>query len=236
MRSTTLSPDSVGMVETRRSISRPRTVALMRPSCGRRRSAMFRLAMILMREVTAARSDNGSVSTVCSMPSMRKRTRSVILARLDMDVGGLCLSGARDEIVHEPDDRRLARHVLKAANVILAGPLGGGRSRFAADLGATSVQPLERSLDLAGRHHTLLDRASEQVADGVDRLPVERIGRRNHQGVALLGNRNDAVAHQEIELQVIGEKRYVRQVLGIGEGNAQELGQQPCHMCFRHQA
>ena len=31
--------------------------------------------MILMREVTAARSDSGSVSTVCSMPSRRKRMR-----------------------------------------------------------------------------------------------------------------------------------------------------------------
>src|SRR5690242_15147065 len=45
MRSTTLSPHSVGMVETRKSISRPCTVVLMRPSCGRRRSAMLSCAM-----------------------------------------------------------------------------------------------------------------------------------------------------------------------------------------------
>ena len=71
MRSTTLSPHSVGMVETRKSISRPCTVVLMRPSCGMRRSAMLSCAMILMREVTAARSASGKVSTVCSMPSRR---------------------------------------------------------------------------------------------------------------------------------------------------------------------
>ena len=71
MRKTTLSPSMVGMVETRRSIGLPRTVDLMRPSCGSRRSAMLRCAMILMREVTAARSDRGRVSTVVSTPSMR---------------------------------------------------------------------------------------------------------------------------------------------------------------------
>ena len=84
-------------------------------------------------------------------------------------------------------------------------------------VGAAAVQPLERALDLAGRHHALLDRASEQVADGVDRLAVEGIGRGHHQRVALLGDRNDAVAHQEAELQAIGEQRHVRQVLGVGQ-------------------
>ena len=71
MRRTTLSPSMVGMVEMRRSIGLPRTVALTRPSCGSRRSAMLRWAMILMRDVTAARSGKGSVSTVVSTPSIR---------------------------------------------------------------------------------------------------------------------------------------------------------------------
>jgi len=52
MRRTTLSPCRVGEVAMRKSVSRPCTVRLIRPSCGRRRSAMFRCAMILMRDTT----------------------------------------------------------------------------------------------------------------------------------------------------------------------------------------
>ena len=46
-----------------------------------------------------------------------------------------------------------------------------------ADGGAAAVQPLERTLDVAGGHHALLDRPAEQIADGLDRLRVEGIGR-----------------------------------------------------------
>ena len=73
----TASPNCVGTTETRYSFWAPPTVALMRPSCGNRRSAMSRFAITLMRETTAAwnltRPSGTAIST--SMPSMRKRTR-----------------------------------------------------------------------------------------------------------------------------------------------------------------
>src|SRR5262249_20644976 len=47
MRRTTLSPNAVGTVETRRSMSTPRTAILMRPSCGSRRSAMSSLPPLM---------------------------------------------------------------------------------------------------------------------------------------------------------------------------------------------
>ena len=50
-RNTTDSPNCVGKLETRKSICRPAIGKLMRPSCGRRRSEMFRFAMTLMREI-----------------------------------------------------------------------------------------------------------------------------------------------------------------------------------------
>ena len=53
-RMTMPSPWTIGMIETRTSISRPWTRILMRPSCGRRFSAMFSRAMILMRLTIAA--------------------------------------------------------------------------------------------------------------------------------------------------------------------------------------
>ncbi len=57
------SPWMVGTVETRMSTRRPWAVTRMRPSCGRRRSAMFISAMILMRDVSAACSPRGGDST-----------------------------------------------------------------------------------------------------------------------------------------------------------------------------
>ncbi len=53
-RITTPSPWTLGSVTTRRSTCRPSTTKPTRPSCGRRFSAMFSSAMILMREITPA--------------------------------------------------------------------------------------------------------------------------------------------------------------------------------------
>ena len=64
---------------------------------------------------------------------------------------------------------------------------------------------------------------------------VEGIGGGDHQRVALLGERNDAVAHQEAELQAIGQQRHLGEILRIGESDAEELGQQPGHVGLRHQ-
>ena len=51
-RSTTDSPNCVGSVLTRKSTCRPAMCVWMRPSCGMRRSAMFRLDMTFTREIT----------------------------------------------------------------------------------------------------------------------------------------------------------------------------------------
>ncbi len=79
-RITIFSPHSVGRHETRKSRSRLRSstfiLILMRPSCGRRFSAMSSLAMILTRDVSGSFSFMGSAITLYRMPSMRKRTRN----------------------------------------------------------------------------------------------------------------------------------------------------------------
>ena len=61
MRITTFSPKAVGRVETRSSISRPSRSVLMRPSCGRRFSAMSMREIILMRETIGGWTPPGSV-------------------------------------------------------------------------------------------------------------------------------------------------------------------------------
>ena len=56
------SPWMVGTLDTRMSIRRAFKVMRMRPSWGRRRSAMFSSAISLMREVTAACRRRGGAS------------------------------------------------------------------------------------------------------------------------------------------------------------------------------
>ena len=60
---TTDSPCVVGRQETRRSTGRPATVIAMRPSCGMRRSAMLRFAMILTREMMAGAMETSGAFT-----------------------------------------------------------------------------------------------------------------------------------------------------------------------------
>ncbi len=70
---TTASPCSIGITDTRMSTSLFFTRILMRPSCGTRFSAIFKLLKILMRETIAGwnRLICAGTDTSCKRPSMR---------------------------------------------------------------------------------------------------------------------------------------------------------------------
>ncbi len=72
-RMTMLSPNMVGSTDTRRSTGLPPTTSSMRPSWGRRRSAMSRLDMTLIREAMAMAMCRGGGTISYSTPSMRYR-------------------------------------------------------------------------------------------------------------------------------------------------------------------
>ena len=86
---TTFSPYTVGSVATRRSMLRPLTFIVMRPSCGMRRSAMLMSAMTFRRVITPAWMLRGERITSCSTPSMRNRMRRSV------SVGSTWMSDAR---------------------------------------------------------------------------------------------------------------------------------------------
>ena len=73
-RSTARSPWAPGRVDTRTSTARVPRRSEMRPSCGRRFSAMSSSAMIFRREINAACSALLGRTTSRSVPSTRKRT------------------------------------------------------------------------------------------------------------------------------------------------------------------
>ena len=71
-RSTASSPNRFGMIETRKSISRPSTTTWKRPSCGTRRSAMSSSDITLMREMAWCAISRLSIClTTSSTPSRR---------------------------------------------------------------------------------------------------------------------------------------------------------------------
>ena len=76
-RSTARSPWALGRVDTRTSTARVPMRSEMRPSWGRRFSAMSRSAMIFRREISAACSARLGCTTSRSVPSTRKRTLEV---------------------------------------------------------------------------------------------------------------------------------------------------------------
>jgi len=78
MRITTDSPYKVGTVLTRMSTLRPSNRRAMWPSCGTKRSAMFMLAMILIRETIAGCSCLGGLGRSARTPSMRYLILSVL--------------------------------------------------------------------------------------------------------------------------------------------------------------
>ena len=117
---------------------------------------MFSSAMILIREVTAARRRLGGVSASKSTPSMRYRTRRRVLERLDVDVGGVGLDRVLDQEVDEADDRRVERHVPERGEVL-----------------ASRLVP---ALVVPHRLDDLLDRGRAGAEVPLDRLEDRRLG------------------------------------------------------------
>ena len=187
MRITIDSPRTTGSVATRRSTWRPSTDSPMRPSCGTRRSAMSRLAMIFTREIRPghelARHGRGvhhdAVDAVAHA--------HVAGARLEVDVGGAAAHGVGDHRVDELDDRRLVGLVAQLDH------LGGARVGLLLELldrVAEARQLADQRVDVLGRG----DRAAHLVAgrhrDVVEREHVGRVGGRDEQRSARRGRRS----------------------------------------------
>ena len=145
------------MVETRMSSRRPSRPIRIRPSWGRRRSAMFSSAMILMREVTAARRRLGGVSASNSTPSIRYRTRRA------SSNGSMWTSEAPALIAFSI--RRFTSRTTGASNAM-------SRSEV-----RSSLAGLLAALVLAHGLDDLLDRGGARAEVALDRLEDRGLGR-----------------------------------------------------------
>ena len=123
----------------------------MRPSCGRRRSAMSRFAMILI-----ARDHRGREAARRRLDFVQHAVDPVahgqpVLERLDVDVRRARFERVGDDERHEADDRRLGREVLQVLDVGVESELVALLD-VADDLAdrraARAVEALERRVEL----------------------------------------------------------------------------------------
>ncbi len=115
---TIFSPQIVGKTETRKSISRPLpSLSLMRPSCGRRRSAMSSDAMILMRLVMRVLQLERRRHLLGEHAVDAVAHAELLLVRLDVDVARALLDGVEEDHVDEADDRRVLAGLLELEEV-----------------------------------------------------------------------------------------------------------------------
>ena len=128
---------------------------------------MLSFAMILMRETIGGAQARRRRRALAQHAVDAVAHREAVLERLDMDVGGAALDGARDQQVDEPDDRRLAGEVAQPVDVLVrAGILGildlvddlAERTLLAA------IEALMGELDVGWRGDADLDRLAGRAA------------------------------------------------------------------------
>ncbi len=144
-RSEMLSPFTVGIVETRTSIAPATVVRLMRPSCGRRRSAMSMWAITFRREMMAlwsTRSCGGHGDFVEDAVDA-VADAEIVFERLDVDVRRALGDGFADDLVDELDHAGLGIVVRDVERGVLLDALEGAvvLEDFLEDIRADAVQP-----------------------------------------------------------------------------------------------
>ena len=150
-RSTTRSPRPAGIVDTRTSTGRPAMRSPMRPSCGRRFSAMSSFAMTLMRDTTAFAIAFCGAQHFAQHAVDAEAHDETVLVRLDVDVRRAFLDRFGQERVDQADDRRV---VLAFEQVFGFGQFVGERL---ADRGARR----DRTPSRAHRRPARRDRAAD---------------------------------------------------------------------------
>ena len=134
------------------------------PSCGSRRSAMFKPARIFMREMSACGITPAGAGMARNRPSTRMRTVSPVTERLDMDIAGAQFDRAFEQIVERAHHRRAAREVAQAVDIVIA-VNAFARGDFG---GLAAVQPLENRGNVLERGNDDLDAVAENDFCGAD--------------------------------------------------------------------
>ena len=194
---TTDSPWTLGSVTTRRSTWWPSIVRPTRPSCGTRRSAMSRSAMIFTRLTTPETMRSRDRRRLDEHAVDAEAHAHVRALGLEVDVGRALLDRLGDDLVDELDDRRvvgglaqvddLGRAVL---DVVLA-----RRSWSTATTSSRRVMRLMSVRDVLAAGDRGADLEARHDRDVVDGQDVGGVGHGDEHGALVdVGDRDGLVA------------------------------------------
>ncbi len=200
-RRTIFSPQIVGRTETRKSISLPLPIfSLMRPSCGRRRSAMSSEAMILRRLERAFFSFSGGCISSISTPSMRYRTRSFFsYGSTWMSLAPFLMALRRMALTRRTTGAPSAAFsssrmfTSSASTENSTSSCSNSESTSSYDWVCGGEGPLQRPRDRRLRRDHGLDVEAGQELDVVDGVEVGRVRHRHDERVARAGEGDDLV-------------------------------------------
>ena len=152
--------------------------------------------MTLMRLTSGPAIDAGSVMSSCSAPSVRTRTRTRVVLRLDVHVGGAVAHRLLEDQVDDLDDRRVLVDLdddgVAGIGELLAALLGAllEVAQGVVDFDARAVAVIERPLELVLRGDDDADRCLEQFDQPLFELLDPRVAAGDDDAVALYAERD----------------------------------------------
>jgi hypothetical protein len=165
--------------------------------------------MILTRVVNAARDVVGDGPLLLKETVDTVADRDRVAPGLDMHVGGATLDRTRDDLIDQPNDRRLVGNVAQPLDIVfgaVAGGLHGDRGPLEIPLGSgIVVERAQGALDLGGHDQRELDLEVQHVADRADDIVDERIRARDQDPAIAMSDRQDAVGPEESVTQAVGK-------------------------------
>ena len=177
------------------------TLIWMRPSCGRRFSAIFMFAMIFTRLMMADCRRLGGLSTSLQHAVDAVPHAEFLRHRLQVDVRRAVAERLKNDQADQLDDRRVGFgrfafrcQVFDAIDRHGDGALGDlMEHRFDSRAGVCIIVA-ERNLDFLGRSNHAFHVAFQDVAEAVERFDVERVAQGHGQRGIVLIHRNNLIA------------------------------------------
>ena len=119
-----------------------------------------------------------------------------------MHVRSVGFNGPRDQLVHQPNDRGLAREILEPLGVFF-GWRGIGNHLVEHRLGVNAfslfgIKPIEGCFEFDRDRDRDRDRASECGGDSAAGKGVERIGHRQNRALTIVGDRQGTRPAQKL--------------------------------------
>jgi hypothetical protein len=142
-----------------------------------------------------------------------------------MDVRGALVDRPEDQLVNQPDNRRLARQVFQAISidgVIIRA--GRHIHRFGCDHFVAAMKPLDRRFQFRRHGDAGLHRPLGEHADRLDREAIERIRHRQRDAVGIHRQRQDMRFFQEARADLVLQNRQVGIVALSDQGQTEMAG------------